>query len=357
MIGSRKIYDDSFCSSCYFRSVAMPPHKKALIQLTEKCNMNCEHCFVSSTSQGQELSYGIIKKIILPQLIKSNVNKVTLTGGEPFIYKKLLQVIDLLANNNIAISICTNASLITEEFVSSVEKYPYLHFNVSLDGFSNYSHGRFRGNCDSILFQMIISNIKMLGNKKLLNGILVTPNIYSNIDEYENICIFAKENNARYVLMNPLSEFGRGKGSIDKAFTKTEMSKLRYATEKYSSDDFEVVYIRFPNSTKLLGTCVAGQIFYLFTNGDVAICPYMVFAAKNKNSKYAPEEFIIGNIFKSNFDLHDSLSAYSFPKDSNDGLCIHCKNEACSKGCMAAKISKGRYLSDVDEDLCPIIRK
>lgn len=355
MIGSKNIISDSLCSACYFRSIAISPHKKAIIQLTEKCNLKCEHCFVSSTSQGNELSFEVIQKIILPHLIKTNVNKVTLTGGEPFVHKELLKIVDLLANNNIAISICTNASLVTEEFVCSIERHPSLHFNVSLDGFSNCSHGRFRGNEDPIFFQKIINNIILLGNKKLLNGILVTPNVYSNISEYESICSFAKKNNARYVLMNPLSKFGRGEGSLDKALKKSEMRKLRLVTEKYCSDDFEVVYIRFPNENKPLGDCVAGQIFYIFSDGDVAICPYMVFAAKSQDSRYAPEEFMLGNIFKDDFDLLKSLSIYSFPRESDDGICIQCKHKKCSKGCMAAKISNGLHLSDADEDLCPLI--
>ena len=226
--------------------------------------MKCKHCFVSSSSQGREISYETFQTITLPHLIKNNVDKVTLTGGEPLVHNELLKIVKLLDENNIAISICTNASLISKKFVDSISGYNSLHFNISLDGFSHLSHGKFRGNEDPGVFQNIIKNISLLGDRRLLNGILVTPNIYSNIIEYEKICIFAKECNARYVLMNPLSKFGRGEDSTSIAFTNSEMNKLREATIKYCSDNFEVIYIRFPNDSKPLGGCVAGQIFYIF---------------------------------------------------------------------------------------------
>ncbi len=355
MISSKQIHNNLFCSSCYFRSIATPPHKKAIIQLTEKCNMKCKHCFVSSSSQGRELSYETIQTIILPHLLKNKVNKVTLTGGEPFVHNELLKIVRLLAENNIAISICTNASLITKEVVDEISVYNPLHFNISLDGFSHRSHGKFRGNEDPKVFQNIIKNISMLGDRRLLNGILVTPNIYSNIIEYKEICKLAKECKAKYVLMNPLSEFGRGEDSTNIAFTNSEMNKLREVTKKYCSDNFEVTYIRFPNNGKPLGDCVAGQIFYIFSNGDVTICPYIVFAAKNHKSKYAPNKFIIGNIFESDFNLQDSLSSYKLPQDSNDGKCAKCNYDKCGKGCLAAKIANGLYVNDADEDLCPKI--
>lgn len=357
MISSKQINNIQFCSSCYFRSIAIPPHRKAIIQITEKCNMKCKHCFVSSSSRGREITYETIQTIILPHLLKNKVNKVTLTGGEPFVHNELLKIVRLLAENNIAISICTNASLITKEVVDEISVYNSLHFNISLDGFSHLSHGKFRGNEDPRAFQKIIKNIALLGDRGLLNGILVTPNIYSNINEYEKICIFAKEYNAKYVLMNPLSKFGRGEDSTNIAFTNTEMNKLREATKKYCSEDFEVIYIRFPNDSKPLGECVAGQIFYIFSNGDVTICPYMVFAAKNNNSKYTFNKFIIGNIFESDFNLQDSLNSYILPKDSNDGKCAKCNNDKCGKGCLAAKIANGLYLYDADEDLCPFSKK
>ena len=162
-----KIYNENFCAACYFRTVAEYPQKKCLLQLTEKCNLHCEHCFVSANCSGEEMQYNDIKDIIIPQLLNNNVTKVTLTGGEPFMYKRLLDVVDLLISNNISVCICTNATLITEDFLNHFLNCNNLHFNVSLDGFSPISHGKFRGNENPEIYNNIIRNIKILGENSL----------------------------------------------------------------------------------------------------------------------------------------------------------------------------------------------
>lgn len=349
-----KIYDPYRCAACYFRTAADFPARKSLLQVTERCNLHCAHCFVSSSCNGLDMDFKKICDYVIPNYIKHNVKKVTITGGEPLVYPELLKTIDLMRKNDISICICTNASLITSDFLHEILPLKGIHFNVSLDGFSHTSHGKFRGNDSEELYDTIIKNITMLGEYRLLNGILVTPNNYSSIEEYEKICTFAKENNAKYVLFNPLSEFGRGEGSSSLAYSKKQMNDLHMATEKYDCKEFETVFIRFPNINRLpLNGCSAGNIFYIFTNGDVAFCPYMVFAAKNNSSIYDYRDFLMGNIFDSSFDWETNIENYKFPVDINM-VCKGCDNSECLKGCYAAKIAMGNSLLSRDEQICPI---
>lgn len=350
----KKIYNEEYCAACYFRTIAEYPKKKCLIQLTEKCNLHCEHCFVSANEKGQEMEFDKIKVNILPQLLKSNVSKVTLTGGEPFVYPQLLNVTELLLSNNIAVSICTNATLITESFLDKLEENANLHFNVSLDGFSLSSHGRFRGIDNKKLYDTIISNIRLLGHRGLLNGILVTPNAYSSLQEYIELCEFAKTCHAKYVLMNPLSHLGRGEKSSALAFDSQQMIELKNEAQRFNDDDMEMVYVRFPNHEKKpLNECVAGKIMYIFTNGDIAWCPYMVFASKNEGSLYNTKEFILGNVFEQGFDWEKCLKDKRFPVNYNE-VCVGCDNQECKKGCYAAKMSRNLRLEERDWDLCPL---
>lgn len=352
-MGGQKIYNREYCAACYFRTIAEFPNRKCLIQLTEKCNLFCEHCFVSAEHTGNEMDFESIKNIILPQLIKNKISKVTLTGGEPFVYDKLIDVVQLLIDNNISVTICTNATLITEKFLNQIERYQNIHFNVSLDGFSSSSHGRFRGNDNEKLYDKIIENIKILGEKGLLNGILVTPNVYATIQEYRALCEFAKSNNAKYVLMNPLSQFGRGEQTIDIAYNEDQMRELKYETENLEDDNFEMVYIRFPNEEKKpLSECVAGKIMYIFTNGNIAYCPYLVFASRDQQSIYDENEFLMGNIYDEKFNWENSIRQYQFPVELSE-VCGDCKNVNCKKGCYAAKIAYGKKLNDKDINLCP----
>jgi len=228
--------------------------------------------------------------------------------------------------------------------------------NVSLDGFRPDSHGKFRGNKAS--FFTTIRTIQALSQYKLLKGLLVTPNTLANIEEYVEICNFAVESGAAYVLTNPLSRFGRGIKSRDKiGTTDSIMQEIRKATSRFGSQ-IELVNIRFPNDRLPLASCEAGNIIYVFTAGEVTVCPYLVFAAKTPGSMHKPEEFIVGNILLDT-DIAERLDDYKFHERYQVGdnqICKTCSLESrCGKGCPAAVISSGQRIGAVDQEVCPII--
>ena len=200
-------------------------------------------------------------------------------------------------------------------------------------------------------FARLLQTIRVLGEQKLLNGILTTPNKYASIDEYVELCQFAKEAGAKYVLMNPLSPFGRGVQTQLLSYSEEDMSALKRRTLSMISDDFEIVYIRFPNADGLpIGKCPLGAIPYIFCNGDIAICPYMVFAAGN-SQRYDATEFIAGNIFDG-ADIATSIESWiqhrSMVLFGDGNMCA-----GCNKGCYAIKIARGQPLSGCDDALCP----
>ena len=153
--------------------------------------------------------------------------------------------------------------------------------------------------------------------------------------------------------LNPLSPFGRGVATQNLAYSDVEMCVLRENTKSIISDDFEIIYIRFPNTEhKPIGRCPLGSILYAFCNGDVAICPYLVFAANGDNN-YEPKDFIIGNIIKEDMNFTNEINKFhmSVATNPNRGR-AHCSS--CSRGCYAIKISNGQELSDCDFDMCPV---
>lgn len=347
-----RIYDPNYASACFFRSSVCPPKMKVMLQITEKCNLGCAHCFAEANSIGKEMPLQLIKDILLPQFIKNQVVKVTLTGGEPLMHSHIKEITALLLDNEIGVSICTNGTLIDTSWVKSLAGIDNVHFNVSLDGMTVQSHGKFRG----IKSEEVISSIKMniieLGKIGLLNGILTTPNKFATINEYVELCCFAKDAGANYVLMNPLSPFGRGTKTQALAYSADEMIALKKATSGLISEKFEIVYIRFPNSEhRSIGKCPLGLIPYIFCDGDITACPYMVFAADGSDL-YQTSDFIVGNVFNGS-DIAEEVKKYvtnhiTFNDEKNDNC------EECSRGCYAIKISNNQPLCGCDLNMCPL---
>lgn len=91
---------------------------------------------------------------------------------------------------------------------------------------------------------------------------------------------------------------------------------------------------------------------YIFSNGDITVCPYLVFAAKNNISQYSPSDFIVGNLKKDTIDkCIRNLEKYDFSKlkERENEKCNQCCNASrCRQGCPADVIARGRKLSDLD---------
>src|SRR6266704_1840567 len=146
-----------------------------------------------------------------------------------------------------------------------------------------------------------------------------------------------------------------GKGPLGAA--EERMQRIYDLTIPFDGDDLDVVHIRFPNTTKPLAPCEAGTIVYVFTPGELTVCPYLVFAARTPQSQHDPAEFIVGNIF-TDPDIAARLDAYRFHQRYQVGTnptCQSCSLErACGKGCPAAIIAAGERIGAVDAEVCPV---
>ncbi|OPY37886.1 MAG: pyrroloquinoline quinone biosynthesis protein PqqE [Methanoregula sp. PtaU1.Bin051] len=353
MIKSRSIIKKEVASTCFFRSSVVSPYRKAVIRITDVCNAHCVHCFISAENHGESMSFENFRDFVLPRIKQCRVSNVTLTGGEPFLHPDILDIVQLLTRENIRTGICTNANIITDDQIQTLSTNKNVHINASLHGFSPDSHDRFMAKKGA--FKKCISTIRQLSKYNLIQGILVTPNNFADVREYEKLCEFAIQVNAKYVLMNPLSSMGRGVDNVSRfAVSRETLELIRKITQKYS-DRIQLAYIRFPNDSLPLGDCEAGNIFYVFVNGDVTICAYLDFAAHTPVSQYNPKEFMVGNIFQ-DADIPRRLDSFKFQeryKFGINGLCKNCnKNSICGKGCPSAVIYAGKKIGDIDSEVC-----
>jgi radical SAM protein with 4Fe4S-binding SPASM domain len=353
-MSSRRIAPHGIASACYFRSSTAGAERKALVQITERCNLHCAHCFVSAGREGIDMDLARIEFELLPQLAEAHVERVTLTGGEPFAHPHVVEIAELARKRQMGVTICTNGTLIAEEAMAELGELG-VKMNVSLDGFSAASHGRFRGAPES--FTTTLETMRALGERRMLKGVLVTPNRLADAEEYRQLFCFARECGAEYVLMNPLSPLGRGvKGVRRLAASEDFMAEIEAQTTGLADEDLELVRIRFPNEEKPLSGCEAGRIVYVFAGGEVTVCPYLVFAARTPKSHYQAEEFIVCNVFEQG-ELATRLDAYPLERLSleGDSTCGSCELAgSCGRGCPAAVIAAGGRLGSRDREQCPV---
>jgi radical SAM protein with 4Fe4S-binding SPASM domain len=356
MMVARRIAGESLATSCYFRTTVEAPFRKALVQIDERCNLHCAHCFVSATQRGGYMSLAEIVDKVVPRLAECRVRRVTLTGGEPTLHPDFLAVVRAFRTAGMDTGICTNATTLDEAVIAELATIGGVHCNVSLDGFRAGSHGRFRGDRSS--FSITVDTVRMLGRAKLLQGLLCTPNSLAQVGEYRELCEFAVDQGAKYVLMNPLSSMGRGvRARRSLASPEDHMRRIVELTAPFEDAGLDVTHIRFPNTAaKPLAGCEAGTIIYVFTPGEVTVCPYLVFAARTPTSQHDAAEFVVGNIF-THADLAQRLDSYRFHDRYQAGAnptCGVCSmSNVCGKGCPAAVIAAGGRIGELDVEQCP----
>lgn len=344
---------DTYASSCYFRTSVGGNNRKALIQITERCNLHCAHCFVSSGNLGAQMRFEDIVERVLPQLRRARVERLTLTGGEPFLHPAIVEICAAVTDMDLPLGVCTNAAQTTDEQIAQLAALGNVHINVSFDGFRPESHGKFRGNQSS--FATTVATTRKFAEAGLLQGLLSTPNALTEPEEFAALCEFAVEVGAEYLLMNPLSSFGRGVKSQGRlAADEDKMRAIQVTTERFREHGLDLVHVRFPNDDKPLIGCDIGKLIYVFADGALAVCPYIVFAARTPQSRYRDSEFLVGNVFSD--EVGQLLDAYDFHSRFAVGSNIKCGgcslSGVCGKGCPAAIISRGGYIGDVDSEQC-----
>lgn len=113
--------------------------------ITGRCNLKCRHCYMESPDNRYgELPLRDILRII-DQLAAANVHRVALTGGEPFVREDLPEIMEALAQQQIAVAqIYSNGVLISDNVLQGIKKYGFLpNVQISLDG--RGTHDAMRG--------------------------------------------------------------------------------------------------------------------------------------------------------------------------------------------------------------------
>jgi MoaA/NifB/PqqE/SkfB family radical SAM enzyme len=141
----------------------------ASIELTQKCNFSCEHCYC--TQGNKELTTKEIIRII-DILYKENIFMLTFTGGEIFTRKDFVDVYLYAKDKGFLVSLMSNLSLLNDKTINILTEYKPREIMISLYGTNDVEYHAFTGKKN--IFNKIKSNISALVERKI-NFILKVP--------------------------------------------------------------------------------------------------------------------------------------------------------------------------------------
>ena len=113
------------------------------LELTFRCNLRCQHCYVSHGNNGipgqQELSTSEIQRII-DEVVDAGCLWFLLTGGEPLVRRDFLDIYTYAKRKGLIITLFTNGTLITPRIADYLADWQPFKVEITLYGFSQETY-------------------------------------------------------------------------------------------------------------------------------------------------------------------------------------------------------------------------
>lgn len=173
--------------------------------LTLHCNIKCQQCAIWRLPEKQELSAEVWKKVIYDLRKWIGPSRVRLVGGEIFIRKDIIEIIEYAKINDVITDIVSNGTLITESLARDIVNSGLGYLRISMDGIKPETHDRIRGIQGT--YKKAISSIDYLlkaSNKSGMKLCIATVICKNNMHELIDLVKFAERKGLDGVIFNPL---------------------------------------------------------------------------------------------------------------------------------------------------------
>jgi radical SAM protein with 4Fe4S-binding SPASM domain len=325
---------------------------EACIEITNRCNLNCEHCYASSGTNvdEKELTLEEIGRL-LKELNEMGVFRIFISGGEPFMRKDFLNILRMIRSYPFGVVTSTNGVLVTEKLLKEIKKIGITGIQVSLDGSKATTHDKIRGVKGT--FEKALEtakNISKLGIS-LTIGTVVSRRNYKEIPEIIDLALSL---NASIFHLMDFQPMGRALHKFNKLritdkqwvklsnFIDKKKKELRgkmkikaennrfamLATGKYSSEMFSK---EFDDIDLCFMNCNAGVTkVVIAANGDVYPCEML-----------REDKFIVGNIRNTSFrHMWENSQVLNLLRNRNIKSIKGCEKceflDFCQGGCPGA---------------------
>ncbi|MBD2755688.1 radical SAM protein [Spirosoma validum] len=179
-----------------FRTIQIHP--------TRKCNLTCLHCYSSSSPHLKEMLDPAALSRFLVYARREGFNTISVSGGEPFMYAHLEEVLTLAQSEGFNTGIATNGMLLKTDRAHRILEHTDL-VAVSIDG-PPYLHDFIRGQPGA--FDKMFEGVQVLKQHNKPFGFIhtVTPESWASLIWLAD---FAYEQGAQLLQLHPLEMAGR----------------------------------------------------------------------------------------------------------------------------------------------------
>ena len=301
------------------------------IELTNRCNLRCMHCFGERHNADGDLDMAIMENI-LDSAKQHGFDHLSFTGGEPTLHPEFFKILESAYEAGYSFGFVSNGwnfSGLYERLLPYRERLGFITF--SLDGVREETHDSLRGKGSYRRVMQAISICMMKALPFTLNMVITSQN-RREIEEMMEFAVKLGSHGLRYghLLSNAA---GPAQGLYLSPKERREVEAFILA----AGDDFPIVVAMAPGyHTDDLFPCAPLQMkeFNIDWHGDVSICCHL-------SGHGDGQDHVVGNLREMSFsEAYEGLSefrerfraekqahhAQGTFKDSDYFPCWYCEN-------------------------------
>ncbi len=331
-----------------------------VLKVTEACNLRCKHCFYAEQpefyNKRSELNTTEIKELIDFLVDEINIIFLTLTGGEVFVRKDFLEILNYIKQKYIPVIIQTNGVLIDEIKAKQLGKTLNLKTDsvqISLEGADAESHNKIRGDGT---FEKAINAIQLLRKNNIRVQINMTLTTVS-APKIENIFELCRNLNVNWLSIGRL-EICSDKQRYLELPTEELMnySNILLTKAKKINDikmDYRALtlfdFLKLPEGKILLDNYINNKDIQISQNKCLTCHHHDKLTISSEGNVFfcsmdESKDAILGNLREQNFyDIWENRfnTPYFQKRDMSTTKCRNCKYiPLCNTGCMASAYKK-----------------
>ena len=215
------------------------------LAVTDRCNLRCQYCMpangIDIVPRKELLTYKEMYRVIRV-LTELGVDKVRLTGGEPFARKDFMSFLDMLSYNDLLeeINITTNGALVANH-IETLEKLEKIkNINLSIDSLDTHKFAKITRRD---VFPEVYKTFELLEQSSLNLKLNVVVQSGFNTDEINEFVGLTKDKNIAVRFIEEMPFNGKGQREIGENWNyhkileeiKSEYSVTNIVSEKSST--------------------------------------------------------------------------------------------------------------------------
>ena len=312
------------------------------LNLTQRCNLTCDHCYMDATTRSSaksgELTTEEYRELFREIALKAPGTLLVLTGGEPLLRQDIFDLIAAGNNEGLRMVLGTNGTLLDRQSAQKLAISGLEGAGISLESTTALEHDLFRGKSGA--WQNSRAAIRYCQQVGLQVQIHTTVT-KKNLTQLSEIVLFAQKQKVKLLNFFFLVCTGRGQYLNDLNPEQYEAALITIAQLQQTTKGVLIQVKCAPHFKRILyqidpaskytkvegyeaGNCLAATHYCRINyQGDVTPCPYM--------------EQVAGNIRSQSFwKIWESSDLFKrFQKPQLDGRCGRCEFDQLCGGCRA----------------------